>query len=519
MFTRVATVCRLLLTGSFLFTPWVAATTTVTGSIPAEFSVSGGQASYSIPIQGAPGRGGMKPDLSINYSGGGNGVLGVGWSLGGLSAITRCPRTIVQDGAVGGINFDANDRYCLDGQSLIPVNGSNGGVGTEYKTEVNGYSHIKSYGGSTNNPDYWVAKTKAGQVITFGDDANSTSSASLTFPQATTSWTVKEINDTTGNNPITYTYSIDQNTQYLEEVSYTGGKVNLSYEVRPDVSDSYYAGQNITLEKRLNHVKAYHNAALTTEYGFNYITSGIRDRSVLSSVIQCNGDNQCLSPLHFSWSDIGSNSFEASGDWTSTTKDGVTVVGNADVDGDGLSDLVLQYDYSGTRYWPAYLSTGSSFELVSSAARTTTADVTVVGNADVNGDGLADLILQYDHSGKRRCQARLSTGSTFAVSDDWTSTSTANVSVVGMSDVNGDGLADLILQYDYNGTRYWPVYLSTVSSFELSGSAARTTTANVIVVGNADVNGDGLADLILQYDHSGKRRWQARLSTGSTFAA
>lgn len=33
--------------------------TTVVGSTPAEFNVSGGQASYSIPIQVAPGRGAL----------------------------------------------------------------------------------------------------------------------------------------------------------------------------------------------------------------------------------------------------------------------------------------------------------------------------------------------------------------------------------------------------------------------------------------------------------------------------
>lgn len=56
------------------------AQSTVVGSTPAEFNVSGGQASYSIPIQVAPGRGGMQPDLSLNCTGGGNGVLGA-WAV------------------------------------------------------------------------------------------------------------------------------------------------------------------------------------------------------------------------------------------------------------------------------------------------------------------------------------------------------------------------------------------------------------------------------------------------------
>jgi hypothetical protein len=39
-----------------------------------------------------PGRAGIQPNLSLEYaSGGGNGFVGVGWGLAGLSRISRCP--------------------------------------------------------------------------------------------------------------------------------------------------------------------------------------------------------------------------------------------------------------------------------------------------------------------------------------------------------------------------------------------------------------------------------------------
>lgn len=88
----------LLTSAALLFASHTAIASTVVGSTPAEFNVSGGSASYSIPIQVAPGRGGMQPDLSLNYTGGGNGVLGVGWSLGGLSSVHRCAANLEQDG-------------------------------------------------------------------------------------------------------------------------------------------------------------------------------------------------------------------------------------------------------------------------------------------------------------------------------------------------------------------------------------------------------------------------------------
>ena len=100
------------------------------GSIPGQLSVRQGAAVYTIPIEVPPGVAGMQPDLAITYnSNGGNGLLGVGFSLSGLSVITRCGQTIAQDGREGGVYYDARDRFCLDGQRLIAVSGSDGGDG------------------------------------------------------------------------------------------------------------------------------------------------------------------------------------------------------------------------------------------------------------------------------------------------------------------------------------------------------------------------------------------------------
>jgi len=144
------------------------------GSVGGSFGVSdGGIATYSVPIQVPPGTNGLQPNLALNYSSqGGYGMLGVGWSLGGLSMITRCPRTVAQDGYREPINYDNdanNDEYCYGGQRLLRVGGLvDAGVATStlvaggnsytvlenvvrqvFRTEVDAYSRITGYYGQT----------------------------------------------------------------------------------------------------------------------------------------------------------------------------------------------------------------------------------------------------------------------------------------------------------------------------------------------------------------------------------
>jgi hypothetical protein len=39
------------------------------------------------------------------------------------------------DGAIGGVNYDGNDRFCLDGQRLVAITRTYGSDGAEYRTE------------------------------------------------------------------------------------------------------------------------------------------------------------------------------------------------------------------------------------------------------------------------------------------------------------------------------------------------------------------------------------------------
>ena len=78
------------------------------GSIPYEYSVSNtGAAVYSIPIECPKGINGMEPKISLVYnSQAGDGIMGWGWSIGGLSAITRVNKNQYFDEIIQKIDWE-----------------------------------------------------------------------------------------------------------------------------------------------------------------------------------------------------------------------------------------------------------------------------------------------------------------------------------------------------------------------------------------------------------------------------
>src|SRR5258708_15569979 len=130
----------LAVAASSLFAPPLVAQTTVAGSTPGSFGVGpSGAGSYQVMLRTPPGVAGMEPKLALSQGiQGTGGWLGIG--LQGLSIVHRCSKTIVQDGYTSGINYDANDRFCLNGERLVAISGTYGADGTEYRTERETYT-------------------------------------------------------------------------------------------------------------------------------------------------------------------------------------------------------------------------------------------------------------------------------------------------------------------------------------------------------------------------------------------
>jgi RHS repeat-associated protein len=170
------------------------------GALYGSFAVSDrGTATYEIPIQVPPGRAGVEPRLSLKYtSTKSNGLLGVGWSLEGLSSISRCPGTVAQDGRVAPVRLDISDRYCLDGQRLVAINGAYGADGTEYRTEIDTFAKIVSYGGSGTGPASFKVWTKRGEILSYGstEDSSIYGDVELNVKRA---WALARIEDRSQN--------------------------------------------------------------------------------------------------------------------------------------------------------------------------------------------------------------------------------------------------------------------------------------------------------------------------------
>ncbi|WP_316228455.1 SpvB/TcaC N-terminal domain-containing protein [Bradyrhizobium sp. SZCCHNR1039] len=279
------------------------------------FSVSStGAAVYVTPIAVPPGTAGMEPSLALTYSSqSGNGTLGMGWSLSGLMTIVRCPQTLAQDGVHGSLNYDGNDRFCLNGQRLVAINnGSYGADGTEYRTEIDGFSRIVSHGGAGNGPAWFEVRTKAGQIMEFGRTADAF--VPVTSGAATARlWALDKVSDPKGNSlAVSYTLQANLSQALPSRIDYTSNStaglapyasVQFVYGSRSDVRPQYLVGALIETTQRLTNVKTFVGSNLVADYQLGYQQGSVTGRSRLISMKPCGGDGNCLPATGFAYAD------------------------------------------------------------------------------------------------------------------------------------------------------------------------------------------------------------------------
>jgi hypothetical protein len=487
---------------------------TVAGSTPGSFRVTeSGAAEYRIPLRVPPGIAGMEPRLALVYnSQAGNGLLGVGWSLEGLGAITRCPRTLAQDGVRGGVNYDANDRFCLDGQRLMAIDGGTYGAhGTEYRTERESFTKVVSYDAAGSGPAWFKAWTRSGLIIEYGNAADSGSSMVRTWP-------ARKVLDS-AQNALLMSYGLDAGQLYLQSIQYTGNAVSFEYEPRSDSILQYQAGALVTTGSRLKRIVTAQAGNAVAEYRLAY--AGITapyDQSRLSSVTECIPGNACFAPvvLHSQGSGDGAFAYWASHSSNVFSSDN-HIQRLADVNGDGCADLI-QIQRWGNLGWVGLSDCSGGFAYwTHSSDNIFSSEHHKHYFADVNGDGCADLI-QIQRWGNLGWVGLSNCAGAFAY---WTHSS-SNIYASEhhshhFADINGDGCADLF-QVSKATNNGWVGLSRCDGSFGYWASHSD----NVYSSDNhahhlADVNGDGCADL-LQIQRWGNLGWVGLSNCSGAFS-
>ncbi|AZB33662.1 hypothetical protein EG351_08570 [Chryseobacterium bernardetii] len=184
---------------------------------------SSGQLQYTVPIALPPGIKDTAPNLDMTYlSGSGNGIAGFGWSVSGITTITRTGRTIDKDGELKGIQLDYSDYYSFNGQRLILKSGEYGKNGAEYVTEKYSNAKIKSLGSITGlpwqGPEYWEITFEDGSQAWYGGVSSGNSTARSPIEYNIVKWRDKK------GNYISYNYTQSGNISLLSNIQWGGNE-------------------------------------------------------------------------------------------------------------------------------------------------------------------------------------------------------------------------------------------------------------------------------------------------------
>ena len=438
----------------------------IVGKTPGKYEVtSNGQFTYEIPISIPSGIGGIEPKLTIAYnSGNGNGLLGYGFDLKGLSIISRAPRNLFNDNISDVIRFDKSDRFTLDGARLQLVKAGNNY--REYRTEHNTFSRIIAYG-TEAAPFRFVVYSKAGIIYEYKP---------LTQDSKNLFWPLVKVTDTCGNY-YTISYNNYGNNEVVPScISYTGNNRtgtspsnSITFATTSiSRSVSYIGGEKYLHNKAIKSISVKYGDKLVKQYDISYESKN--GKQYLSSVTERTSQEK-MNPTIFYWDNNEQNKISKKSYTPSEFKKVNVITG--DFNGDGKMDFITKANNNAKDYnFYIYLSTGNGFatpipyqyKLPEKGKYGTRIESIIAG--DFNGDGYDDIVIE--RSGDRfywldYLEAKASDNGN--VSFEYQKTVEPPYKLnhrLHVMDANCDGAADLFI---VNSNYYSDTYYALVSTY------------------------------------------------------
>ncbi|HEY6175442.1 MAG TPA: FG-GAP-like repeat-containing protein [Kofleriaceae bacterium] len=477
-----------------------------------------GSAQSTIAIR-TPGFHGIEPHLALAYnSSGGNGFVGVGWSLTGFGFIER-----VSPGR-GAPTYTSADRFLLDGNELIACQAASTSPScttcpsgaTCYSTKIESYQRIQ-FDAAAGKFYVW---SKHGDRTTYRP-VHGVSCTASGCPD-TFRYGIGAMTDPHGNT-VGYNWWCDPgNDCFPDSITYNQTVIKLYAEQRPDPYGFATGSSPGRKNYRLKTIDITTAGSRVRSYQLSYTASASTSRSLLAGVQQLGSDAQLdasgtvtggtalsiLSTTAASWTTGGDGTFAFTnvGDpsgwiWNS---DAQTVVG--DFNGDGKADVAARFP--GWATTPILFSNGNgSFRYTNTgdpSGGTWNAAGAEVIVGDFDGDGKADLALR--NAGWGSTPIFFSNGDgTFRYTNvtdpsGWVWNAAGAQILIG--DFNGDGKTDVALRHDGWGTT--PVFLSNgngtfsySNAGDPSGGVWNEHGAQTLI---GDFNGDGKTDVALRYN-------------------
>lgn len=523
---------------------------------------STGAATYSLNFE-LPDGGPLTPKIGLTYNSqqAGYGLAGYGFSITGISAITRGGKDLFHDGTVAGVTYTAADNLFLDGRRLVLRSGTPGKAGAVYTVEGDPFTKVTEHGFYNNTlvSTYFIVTTTSGMTYQYGKSKDSR----LTFKdnggrERIASWYVNRV---TNQHSDYTTYEYATSDLCIRPVTVTYGlnaavsrgitcKVAFTYQELGDNARPFAIGDRQGKNGVcLSSVTTSCNSYVYRKYTFNYDNQSDMSQGKwtrLTAIEETNGDGEKLPPVSFQWQYLPFSYTRAS-ELDVPTDNGNRLTSetekyflSADLNGDGKSDIIR---IAPIRETTAVTGGGASYKYytnvyVSRSKVASTGSVTyepplvytlpsgismgsiksMYGGAsvtDFDGDGYNDLVIPFQNtftghwsqavfyliSGSGVVAGKSGVPQAFAVSLKSTDKAPLFVTL----DVDGDGKDDVVCveQRKKNGCYPCTIVRHTggteLSLTEISLTLPQGVSKNIEKAFAGDYNNDGLPDLILLY--------------------